>query len=878
MSSRRPLVALLAALAPRAERAEMRADLEAEHAARRAARGAWAAERWLWAQALRSIPSLVARSMWRGLTGFESRANAMQPGGPLMERWIIEARFALRRLLTRPAYTALAVLTLALGVGGMTAVFAIVRPILVDPLPYPRDRELGALWFGGSWYSSEFLLLRNDWPGFSGMAAYRPLDVTVEVPGGETRFVAASAVSSELFEVLGRRPQLGRAFLPGEDAPGAAGVVVVSDRFWRSVGADPGIVGRTLSLGGEPRTVVGVMPPGFWFPDPSVELWLADTLRPGEENGQYSLVGRAAFGRDVRELVPSLARAARTLGENFAYPSEWDKTKQPSLSPLREEWVGHLRAPLYATLAAMGVILLIACANVAALMLGQVESRSGELAVRTALGADRTRLTVQLLLEAVVLGLAGAGAGALLAVAGFDVLRRALPLGDWIAGARLDWTVFAGALGFALASSVLVALFPIVSLWRGDLRVVLSGQRTGGVVRARGGLQSALVIAEVALAVLLACGAGLLVRSVSKLGALDPGVDVARVAVVDVVLPASSDLQAKRAMLRDLVRELEALPGVAAAASTQRLPLRGPGYTAGVVIAGTPEDARPTAHFRLVSPEYFRTMGIPLRAGAGFTGRPPMRGPTERDVEREVVVNEAFLRAFLPGREAVGQMIGGVGGRDRIVGVAGDVAEQRLTEAMPPARYYRVDDLDWFLDAQTLVLRAAPSVDPASLLTEARRVVSRVAPSAAVREAGTMTRVVQRAIGPAREVRTLLSLLTALGLVLAAVGVYGVIAQFVGRRAHEWSIRAALGLTPARLAGQIAGHGARLVAAGVGAGLLGALAATRLLRTLLYGVSAADPATYAAVALGLLAVGIGATLVPAVRASRANHALVLRSE
>jgi putative ABC transport system permease protein len=875
---RRPRLslALIGRMLPLAERDEVLGDLEAEHARRRAADGPGPARRWLWRQVMRSIPSLFSRAAWRGRTGFESGANAMNPGGPLMERWILEARYAARRLRTRPTYTALAVLTLALGVGGMTAIAGIVRPILVDPLPYPADRELGIFWSHGDWNAAEVLLLRDQWKGFSGVAAFRPADITVEVPGGPTRFVPAIAASSELFTVLGRAPRAGRAFLKGEDAPGAARVVVLSDGFWRELGGDPALIGKTLILGGQPRTVVGIMPAGFWFPDPGVRLWLSDTLTPGEQIGQYALVGRAAGGRDVRALLPSLPPVARILGAQFTYPPEWDKTKNPTLEPLREHLVGSMRPSLMATIAAMGVILLIACANVAALMLGQVESRSGELAVRTALGADRVRLTTQLLFEALALGLVGGLVGTVAAIGGFDVLRRSLPLGEWVDRARLDWTVFAVALAVAMAAALVIALFPALSLWRGDLRLVLSGMRTGGVVRARGGLQGALVVAEVAAAVLLACGAGLLARSVAKLYAIGPGIDIRHVAVVDVVMPSTYTLAEKRATLRDLVAEVSRIPGVEAAASTQRLPLRGSGDTGGLVIPGAPADARPTASFRVVSPGYFRALGIPLREGRDLRAGVPIVDTTPD--EREVVVNETLARTFFPDRPALGQVIGGMGGSDRIVGIVGDVAEQRLTGKKPPARYYLAEQADFFLDGQTIVLRTAPSIDPASVLTEARRVIGQTRPLVAISEAGTMQRVFDRAVGPARDVKSLLSLLTGLGLVLGAVGVYGVLAQFVARRSKEWSIRTALGLGPWALVRQVLGHGTSLVGAGIVAGILGALALTRLFSSLLYGVAATDPIALGGAALVLLAVGAIATLIPAVRASRANPALVLRAE
>jgi hypothetical protein len=346
--------------------------------------------------------------------------------------------------------------------------------------------------------------------------------------------------------------------------------------------------------------------------------------------------------------------------------------------------------------------------------------------------------------------------------------------------------------------------------------------------------------------------------------------------VVDIVMPATYTLAEKRATLRALVAELSSIPGVEVAASTQRLPLRGGGDTAGLVIPGAPADARPTANFRVVSPDYFRAMGIPLLQGRALSAGRPIQDTTPE--EREVVINATLARTFFPDREPLGQVIRGMGAADRIVGVVGDVAEQRLTEKKPPARYYLAEQVDFFLDGQTLVVRTAPSIDPGSVLAEARRVIGRARPTVAIREAGTMQRVFDRAVGPARDVMSLLTLLTGLGLVLGAVGVYGVLAQFVARRAKEWSIRTALGLGPWQLVGQVLGHGTSLVGAGIVAGIGGALLLTRLLSSLLYGVAATDPIALGGAALALLAVGAVATLIPAVRASRANPALVLRAE
>ena len=292
----RPPVALglLLRCLPLAERAEARTDLESEYRERVSAHGVIHAQRWIWTQLARSLPPLSRRTWARGSTGFEPRANVMNPGGPLMERWLLDARYAARRLRTRPVYAALAVLTLALGVGGMAAISGIVRTLLVDPLPYPRADELAQFWRPGDWRAREVSALRDQWDGFSAVAAYRPADVTLERPGVASRLVPGIASSSELFQVLGVAPLIGRGFARGEDLPGAPPVAVLSYSLWRDLGEDRHIVGSTLVLDGTPRTVVGVMPPSFWFPDPTVGVWATDTINATGGVGFYTLVGRVA--------------------------------------------------------------------------------------------------------------------------------------------------------------------------------------------------------------------------------------------------------------------------------------------------------------------------------------------------------------------------------------------------------------------------------------------------------------------------------------------------------------------------------------------------------------------------------------------------------
>ncbi len=385
----------------------------------------------------------------------------------MFESWIMDARYAVRRLMTRPTYALLAILTLALGAGGTAAIASIVRALLLDPLPIAREEQVGVLWFTGSWTEQEFLRLRGLFPGFQGMGAYRPDDVTLEIPGMPLQLERGIAASSELFDVLGAQPMLGRAFRAGDDVAGAEPVAILSYALWQQLGADPRIVGRPLTLGGTSHTIVGVMPRGFWFPSPTTRVWTAARLDPQRRAGLYTLVGRVADGQDVtrmegplQALIPELRRL-----QTFRDP-QWDKTRNPGITPAREFFVGDMRPSLLATLAAMGLILLIACANVAALMLGQVDARATEIAVRAALGANRQRLVQQVVIESALVGAAAGVAGAGLAVAGFHTLRSALPLGALAENARLDWTVFWASMAASLAAAALVAIVPGSLLWR----------------------------------------------------------------------------------------------------------------------------------------------------------------------------------------------------------------------------------------------------------------------------------------------------------------------------------------------------------------------------------------------------------------------------
>ena len=867
--------ALLRLLLPHAEREEVLEELAAEHRARAASLGERAARRWVWRQVLVSAPALAGRGWWRGWSGFETRSERMQPGGAMFENWARDIRYTLRRLRRRPAYTGLTVLTLALGVAGTASVFGVAKRLLLEPLPVPAEEQVVVFWFEGAWSEQEFDYLRPELTDFENVAAFRSTDATLQLGDAPAQLIRGVSGSAELFQVLGVTPARGTGFRPGDDQVGSEPVVVLSHSLWRDLGARPSILGERLELSGVGRTVVGVMPPGFWFPDPTVQVWLSEVMNPEDGSGNWGILARMPPGVTTAGMAPQLDRITTLLDERYDFPEEWDLTKDPELIPLRDRLVGSVRPALLALLGGMALILLIACVNVAALMLGQVDSRGTELAVRSALGAGRGRLLRQLVVESVVVGLLAGVAGAALALVGFRFLVGALPLGALADAATVDWTLFTAAMALAIGAATAVALAPGISIARSDLQRTLTRIRTGGIGGRGGVLERGLVVAQVALVLLLASGAALLIRSVGNLRAIDPGVDVEDIAVLQVLIPVATERERWPSLVAELVAAAEALPGVASAGITQKLPLVGSGDNWGIGVEGNPELANTTTAFRVVTPDYFETMGVRVEEGRGLLSTDRV-GDAE---EGTVVINRALAEKYFPGENPLGRRIAFMNGRwDRIVGVVENVAESELSPEPVPARYMVHDQVPWLLPMQTLVLRARPGQDATALLDPARRAIQAAAPGVAVREVTTMESVFDRSLGPALQVMALMTLLAGLALTLGAIGIYGVVSHFVTRRRRDWGIRIALGLRPAKVTGQIVGSGGTLVGAGIVLGLAGFLLLARLLGSFLYGVGTADPLALAGATAILLAAGLLAAYVPARRASRIDPARVLREQ
>ena len=867
------LIRALASLVPPAEREELTQDLSREHGLRRARIGTIAALAWLLVQVFGSLPALLRRTWWRGLTGFEPRSSRWRSGGLGIESWIIDARYSTRRLLARPLYASLAVLTLALGVGGTAAIYSVVRALFLDPLPVAREHEIGVLWQPGDWSEAEFVHQRHDgFPGFAHVAAVRPLDATLAVPGQPLRLLQGAGASAELFDVLGVPAWLGRAFRAGDDVPGAEPVVVISHRLWKELGGSAAVIGRRLRLGGIDRTVVGVTPPGFWFPSPDIQVWSAVPLQPEDRSGNYALVGRVTPGTTLDAMDGPLGAIASSLRERFQYAPAWDKTRAPSIVPLREHLVGDVRAGVLATLWATAIILVIACVNVSALMLGQVGARLPELAVRTALGAARRRLWQQLFCEASIIGLLAGALGAVLGLVSFRLLVRSLPLGALADVASLDWRLFTAALTGSLAAAVLVALVPGWVLWRMNLHGAMGAERTAGPSVRGGRIEAALVVAQVALAVLVIAGAGLLIRTVRHLRHIDVGVRTAGVAVVDAILPLELPPQDRAPTVLAMVDHLRRLPYVEHVAAVQTMPLRGRSDTWNVSVEGKPEFDDSMTFFRVVSRDYFAAMGMRIQHGRGFETM------DRADSDRVVVINQALARKFFASEDPIGRVLHtGFDDRgERIIGVVNDVAEGDLVTAPEPARYMLYEQVPLLGHWTTFVLSGVREPLLPAALDDARAAIAAAALPIAVNETTTMQRVFEKAMGPAAQLVSLVTALAGVALVLGAVGVYGMISHHVTRRMREEGIRIALGLDPARVMAQVLARGLGLVALGSVVGLCATLFVTRLAAGLLFGVTSHDPIALLGAAAVLMLTGALASLLPARRAGRSDPAQLLR--
>jgi predicted permease len=803
-----------------------------------------------------------------------------------------DGAYAVRTLIKRPGFAAVAVLTLALGIGGTTALFSVVDGVLLRPLPYPEPDRLALLWGvetgmkSGSSATSypDYVDIKAAQKSFDRMASWSNWQLNVTGADLEPTRVPVSWVSRDLLPLLGVRPVLGRNFLPEEDRVGGEPVVILTHRFWTSrFASDRRVIGRTMMLDGRAHTVVGIMPSGFtWGTSGGSQLLLpAEPVHSDRSRGQHNLlvIGRLRAGVALEAAEADVIAIAAHLEEE--YP-DWNTGRSAMLQPLREAVVGDVRPALLMLFGAVVVVLLIVCANIANLTLARATGRANEVAIRTALGAGRNRLVRQLLTESVLLALIGGAVGILVAYAGIGLLASLGP-GDIprLDGVGIDARVAAFALAVTVVTGVLFGLVPALQASKTDLH---SSLKEGGRTSAQGGgrprLRQLLVVSEMALAVVLVAGAGLFVNSFLRLQRVDAGFTQENVLVAPLALPESKypfdDWRRGVAFYDALIERVEALPGVQSAALGYRHPLDGGWETSFQIksLLELPQGDRPEARIRPVTPDYFETVGIPLLKGRTFTDRDMVDAPGV------VIVNDAFARTFFRGEDPVGhRLIKGAWWPDRpdeweIVGVVGDVKMDGLAQTTPWAMYFPYGQ--WPFNDMNLIVRA--SGEPLALSGAVRQQIWSLDGDVPVETFQTLTQIRTQSVAPQRFQTMLLGLFAALALGLAAVGIYGVLSYAVAQRTSEIGVRMSLGARTADILRIVVGQGMKLSLLGLLLGLLGALAATRLIAGLLFGVSPTDPATFAIVSTLLFLTGLGACAIPALRASRVDPVIALRSE
>jgi putative ABC transport system permease protein len=803
--------------------------------------------------------------------------------------------YAVRGLMKAPGFAAVAILTLALGIGANTAIFSVVNAALLRPLPFADAGRIVFLWNRtpagepNPLGPGRMLDFSRQTTSFERVASLSHIGYTLNGAGG-AESLQGSSVSSTFFDVLGVRPLLGDTFHGGR---ADASAVVLGYGLWtRRFGADPSIVGRTITLNGRPRLVVAVMPREFFWPfitsrpsaDVGPELWVPGG--PGDiprtaVNEDLDVTGNRNSGyiRVVARLKPGVTAAqadaeVRAIGERLSREHPEDGGRTGMIVPLRRQLFGAIERPLYVLAGAVGFVLAIACANVASLLLGRGASRQRDLALRRALGATRARIVRQLLAEAAVLSSAGAAAGAILAWWGTAALLRLAPPDIAAGGAAFDVRVLAFTIGAAIVSGLVFGIVPALQFSRGSLSGALAEGSTRGSVSRRGGrVRDGLVVAEIAVALVLLVGATLLVRSFAALSRVDTGIDTRNLLTFDVKLTGPrAEYQSRQVeFYAALQRRLESVPGVVAAGSAVTLPIGGDDFGTRFLVEGRPAPKpgdEPQAGYQIVMPGFFRAMGIPLASGRDVSDADTRTSPPV------VLVNETLARQQWPGQDPIGRRVrfDDDSAWMTVVGVVGDI--RHLGPAVPPRPELYQASTQRSLPFMAFVVRTAG--DPYAMAPTLRRAAAELDPSLPLANVKTMDDHIARALARPRFVSTLVTSFGALALALAIVGIYGVMSWSVDERMREFAIRLALGARGPALLASVLARALALAGTGIAAGVIGARAATSVLNGLLFGIQATDAATFAATAVAVLLVALAACWVPARRALRADPITLLR--
>ncbi|SPE35746.1 conserved membrane hypothetical protein [Candidatus Sulfopaludibacter sp. SbA3] len=802
-----------------------------------------------------------------------------------------DVRHGARILGKTPAFTVTALLALALGIGTTTAIFSVVDAVLLKPLPFRDAQQILVIFEKSPAHNlyrmyvarSNFWEWRRQSATLSGMAAIQ--EAQINLMGGpngriEPEELKAERVSAGLFSLLGVQAKVGRTFLPEEDQAGHANFALLSYSLWqRRFGGDSAIAGKTIRLRDQSYTVAGVLPAGFSVLQPDVDLYVPLVLNPNDPRSfsarSLNVIARLKSESSLEQARTEMDTIGSRLEQaNPALNSGW----RPNLFPIREELVGKTRQPLLVLSGAVGLLLVMACANVASLLLARGASRRKEIAIRFALGATRGRVVAQLIWESLRLSLAGGMLGMAVAWLGIALVQRFGPAGiPQLREVAMDIHLFQVALLVSVATGILFGILPAILTSGIDLNAVLAETSRGGTASRKGrAIRGALVVGEVALAVLVLIGAGLLVRSFVRLRAVNPGFRPEGVLTLRVPLQGGRNGSRERStpFVHQALESLSGLPGVQSAAVVSSLPLAGLGVGTTISVAGQPApplDQRPLTLVRYISGSYFSTMGIPLLAGRTFSDADTPQSPPV------VVVSQSLARRFFGGEDPIGQHLildAMTPGQAEVAGVVGDVKQEKMADEERLTIYNPYTQ--WPPAYVVMTLRAMG--EPGSLRLAAEQAIHRIDPDQVVTDVRTMQEVVNSAVSEPRFDTAILAFLAAVAFVLAAVGIYGVISYDVSERTHELGIRMALGAQRGDIFRLVVGHGARLAALGIMIGLAAALRLTRLMVSMLYGVGRTDFYTFASIALSLAVVALAASYLPSRRAMAVDPMVALRNE
>jgi len=816
-----------------------------------------------------------------------------------------DIRYGVRMLMKTPSVSVIVIIALALGIGANSAIFSVVNAVLLRPLPYEESERLYLLNEKSQALDEMSISYPNyqDWKVqnrvFEGIGVYNRQSYNLTGVGEAERIVTGQ-VSADLFKVLRVRPAYGRVFTNDEDKPGTAPVVVLSYGLWqRRFGGDTSILNQAITLNGKSYTVIGIMPADYFYPT-RAEMWVpvgqvSDS--PGWDNrgnhpGLYG-VARMKPGMTQEQAQADMDLVATNLEKQYPKSNSGTSVR---IRPLMEIFVGDVRRALWVIFGAVGFVLLIACANIANLLLARAAARRKEMAIRSAMGAGRWRIARQLLTESVLLSLVGGVIGLALARFGVDFILKVSP--SAIPRSReigLDWTVLAFTIGVSFITGILFGLVP--ALQAGEVDVNETLKETGRGTSGRHWLRSSLVVVEVGTTLVLLIGAGLMIRSFYKLQQVNPGFSYENVNSFSVALPEkkypSQDQQQQ--FYTRLLENIGTLPGVESTAAASGLPLGNNGWQTGLTIEGRPEPEpqdRPLMEVCLVTPDYFRAMQIPVLRGRVFTDRDDRshlnpealsKLPEERRLgagRQYIVIDELFAKRYWPNEDPIGKriMIGG-GGPDgfklEVIGVVGRVKMEGLsTDDNRVQGYFAYNQMP--LSSMTVIIKGTS--DPNQLLASVRQAVKQIDPDQPIYNPRTMGEIRAESVAPERLNLTLLAIFAGIALVLAIVGIYGVMSYSVTQRTHEIGIRMAIGAQPRNVFTMILGQGMKLALIGIGLGLVGAFALTRLMASMLFGVEPTDATTFSAIAVLLTVVALLACYLPGRRATKVEPTVSLRYE